>query len=174
MTALAPEGIPPLPLVLSRSHGKTYTYLLKAFISLGVDVCISFSPTNLKWFLKIRKTPTRHNDACNCCASEYLIVSHCFPVQNHTLTQTEANNLDRNAVATGVASFLEDALNGKSANKHLRRANMLVMGKQVCAMRLYRQLHRARSFVVCPPSSNRERSFAGRVVAQGAPSTASK
>lgn len=46
-------------------------------------------------------------------------------------TQTEANNLDRNAVATGVASFLEDALNSKSANKHLRRANMLVMGKQV-------------------------------------------
>lgn len=46
--------------------------------------------------------------------------------------QTEANNLDRNAVATGVASFLEGALNSKSANKHLRRANMLVMGKQVC------------------------------------------
>ena len=34
-------------------------------------------------------------------------------------------------MATGVASFLEDALNSKSANKHLRRANMLVMGKQV-------------------------------------------
>lgn len=48
-----------------------------------------------------------------------------------THVQTEANNLDRNAVATGVASFLEDALNSKSANKHLRRANMLVMGKQV-------------------------------------------
>lgn len=45
--------------------------------------------------------------------------------------KTEASNLDRNAVATGVASFLEDALNSKSANKHLRRANMLVMGKQV-------------------------------------------
>eukprot|EP00903_Cladosiphon_okamuranus_P007586 g7359.t1 len=46
------------------------------------------------------------------------------------MQETEANNLDRNAVATGVASFLEDALNSKSANKHLRRANMLVMGKQ--------------------------------------------
>ncbi|CAN0294874.1 unnamed protein product [Pylaiella littoralis] len=46
------------------------------------------------------------------------------------MQETEANNLDRNAVATGVASFLEDALNGKLANKHLRRANMLVMGKQ--------------------------------------------
>ncbi|CAM9179945.1 unnamed protein product [Ectocarpus fasciculatus] len=46
------------------------------------------------------------------------------------MQETEANTLDRNAVATGVASFLEDALNSKSANKHLRRANMLVMGKQ--------------------------------------------
>ncbi|CBJ30460.1 conserved unknown protein [Ectocarpus siliculosus] len=46
------------------------------------------------------------------------------------MQETEASNLDRNAVATGVASFLEDALNSKSANKHLRRANMLVMGKQ--------------------------------------------
>lgn len=47
------------------------------------------------------------------------------------MQETEANNLDHNAVATGVASFLEDALNSKSANRHLRRANMLVMGKQV-------------------------------------------
>lgn len=47
------------------------------------------------------------------------------------MQETEVNNLDRNAVATGVASFLEDALNSKAANSHLRRANMLVMGKQV-------------------------------------------
>ncbi|CAM9138655.1 unnamed protein product [Hapterophycus canaliculatus] len=50
--------------------------------------------------------------------------------EKQEMQETEANNLDRNAVATGVASFLEDALNSKSANKHLRRANMLVMGKQ--------------------------------------------
>lgn len=51
--------------------------------------------------------------------------------------QTEASNSSRSSVVTGVASFLEDALNSKSANQHLRRANMLVMGKQVCCTTLW-------------------------------------
>lgn len=67
--------------------------------------------------------------------------------------QTEANNLDRNAVATGVASFLEDALNSKSANKHLRRANMLVMGKQVTSRlrTLCKCVDASRVMKTCPP-----------------------
>ena len=60
------------------------------------------------------------------------LVFFCFALcARCPFEQTEASNLDQNVVATGVASFWEGALNSKSANKHLRRANMLVMGKQV-------------------------------------------
>ncbi|CAM9470140.1 unnamed protein product [Discosporangium mesarthrocarpum] len=46
------------------------------------------------------------------------------------MQEAEENNFDRRAMAAGVASFLEEALDTKQANGHLRRANMLVMGKQ--------------------------------------------
>ena len=56
------------------------------------------------------------------------------------LIQTEADSFDHKNMATGLALFLGKALSTNSANKHLRRANMILMGKQVTTKSVYKSV----------------------------------